>query len=163
MITLPSLILGGIAYYFFNSFLENEENRRNFLLRREAHKETLPRRLQAFERMTLFLERIDPGNLLVRVKPTNENKHTYEDLLIRSIEQEFEHNLTQQVYISDECWNAIRATKNATISLIRKSNMSDKVDSPDKLRENVLTELLDKSAPSKTGMAFLKKEAQMLW
>lgn len=163
MIVLPSLIVGLVAYYIFNSFLQNEENRRAFLLRRESHKETLPLRLQAFERMTLFLERIDPGSLLVRVQPNNNDKHKYEEQLIQAIEQEFKHNLTQQIYITDECWNAIRATKNATISLIRKSNMHEEVDSPAKLRETILTELLDKSSPSKTGLAYLKKEAKMLW
>lgn len=159
----PSIIVGLVAYYFFNTYMKNEEGRRRYALRKETAKDSLPHRLQALERMTLFLERIDPGSLLVRIKPSNGNKHDYENMLIATIEKEFEHNLTQQVYVSPKCWNAIRATKNATISLIRKSNMSDKVDSPHKLREVILTELLDKEAPSDTGLAYIKKEARTMW
>lgn len=160
---VPSAIVGLVAYYFFNNFVKNEENRRFHELKRKNQKEILPYRIQALERMTLFLERINPGKLLIRVKPENEDKFAYENILIQSIEQEFEHNLTQQIYMSVECWNAIRTTKNATISLIRKSNMSDRVDSPDKLREVILTNLLDKSAPSETGLAYIKKETRALW
>ena len=84
-------------------------------------------------------------------------------LLIANIEQEFEHNLAQQIYITDECWNVINASKNATIQLIRKSSLSDKVDSADKLREVILTNLMDRSTPSSAGLSFIKKEVGELW
>ncbi|MGO3707294.1 MAG: hypothetical protein ACTJGD_06805 [Mesonia hippocampi] len=160
---LPALVVAFICYYFFSNFIANENQKRDFMLRRENSKTLTPLRLQAMERMTLFLERIDPGSLLVRIKPYNDSKHDYENLLIQNIETEFEHNLAQQIYISDACWHAIKATKSATISLIRQANMSDKVDSPDKLREVILTELIDKNAPSTTGIAFIKKEARELF
>lgn len=160
---LPALIVGGLSYYFFNLHIENEDKRRLFLVRQENQKESLPIRLQAYERMVLFLERISPGSLLLRVKPANDDKHQYESKLIQTIEREFEHNLAQQIYISPPCWNAIKASKNATISIIRKSNMSDNVDSPDKLREVILTDLLDKKAPSEAGLAYVKNEVGKLW
>jgi hypothetical protein len=160
---LPALIVGVVSYYFFSNYLKNDSNRRVFELRRENSKNALPQRLQALERMTLFLERINPGSLLLRIKPYNDNKHDYENLLISNIEQEFEHNLAQQIYVSDKCWRAIRATKNATISLIRQANMSEKVDSPDKLREVILSEMIDKKAPSETGIAFVKNEVAQIW
>ncbi len=159
----PSVVVGLVAYYLFNNYMKNEENRRYYLLKKENQKEVLPYRIQALERMTLFLERIDPGQLIVRVKPKNEDKFAYETMLIKTIEKEFEHNLTQQIYLSTECWQAIIATKNATISMIRKSNMNEQIQTADKLREVILTELLDKSSPSKTGLAYLKKEAKSLW
>ena len=83
---------------YFENILKNEENRRRFLMHKEAQAESLPIRLQAYERLTLFLERISPLQLLIRVKPTTEDKKAYVDLLSATIEQEFEHNLTQQVY-----------------------------------------------------------------
>lgn len=160
---LPAIVVGVICYYFFNSYIANETNRRIFELKKENSKNALPQRLQALERMTLFLERINPGSLLIRIKPYNDNKHDYENLLIQQIEKEFEHNLAQQIYVSEKCWGAIKATKNATISLIRQTNMSDKVDSPDKLRETILSDLIDKKAPSDTGLAFLKNEVKNIW
>jgi len=160
---LPAVVVGIISFYFFSNYMTNEENRRIYELKKENSKNALPQRLQALERMTLFLERIHPGSLLIRVKPIGSSKHDYENLLIRNIEQEFEHNLAQQIYVTDKCWGAIKATKNATISLIRQTNMSDKVDSPDKLREMILSDLVDKKAPSETGLAFLKNEVREIW
>lgn len=160
---LPALIVGVVSYYFFSLHIENENKRRLFIIRKENQKQSLPMKLQAYERMALFLERISPGSLLLRSKPVSGDKHAYEKQLINTIEQEFEHNLTQQVYISSRCWDAIKASKNATISIIRKSNMSDKVDSPDKLREVILTDLLDKKPPSEAGLAYIKSEVNKLW
>ena len=118
---LPAVITGLIAYYFFNQFVRNENARRRFLLQREYSKDLVPIRLQAYERMVLFLERIDPSRLLLRVAPAEDRKEAYEALLIRHIEEEYDHNISQQIYISEECWSVIRTAKNATIQLIRKT------------------------------------------
>ena len=113
--------------------------------------------------MSLLLERISPAKLLTRVNPTSSNKEDYENLLIATIEQEFEHNLAQQIYVSDQCWNIVLAAKNATIQLIRKASMQEKTDTADKLREVVLTELMDKQSPSSAALSFIKQEVGELW
>lgn len=163
MYIIPALITGVIAFLFFREHINNETNRRNFLIKKDLEKKALPLRLQAYERMSLFLERIAPAKLLTRVNPTSSNKDDYENLLIATIEQEFEHNLSQQIYVSNECWHIILASKNATIQLIRKANMSEKTDSADKLREIILTDLIDKPAPSNTGLSYIRKEVSELW
>lgn len=156
--TLPSLITGVVAYYFFDLHTKNEEGRRRYLLNKEAQKNALPLRLQAFERMALFLERINPSKLLIRITPISSDKNDYENYVIAQIEQEFEHNLTQQIYMSDECWTIIVTAKNATIQMIRKANMSERVDSADKLREVILSDLMEKQTPSNAALSFLKNE-----
>jgi len=123
---VPSLITGLIAYYFFKEHTKNEDGRRRFLLHKDMQVSSLPIRLQAYERMALFLERITPTKLLVRVSPTSSNEEDYESLLIQNISQEFEHNLSQQIYVTDDCWNIIVAAKNATIQLIRKAGLLKK-------------------------------------
>lgn len=160
---LPAFLVGAIAFYFFKQHIENENRKRRFLLKRELQKESLPLRLQAYERMALCMERISPAKLLIRVNPNSDDKEHYENLLIATIEQEFQHNLTQQIYITDECWNVINTAKNTTIQLIRKSSMQEKTDSANKLREVVLNELMDKQAPSATALAYIKKEVGDLW
>ena len=95
-------------------------------------------------------------------EPKSGDKNDYETLLIKNIENEFEHNLSQQIYISDECWNIIKAAKGATIQMIRKAALSETV-SADKLREDVLTETMDKQNPSATALAYVKKEISSLW
>ncbi|WP_452220969.1 DUF7935 family protein [Lacinutrix salivirga] len=163
MYIIPALITGAIAYLFFREHTENENNRRTFLMHKELQKEAFPLRLQAYERLTLFLERIVPSKLLLRVAPINSDKDHYENLLIQNIEQEFEHNLSQQIYVTEECWNVINASKNATIQLIRKSSISEKIDSADTLREAILKEMTERRAPSHAGLSYIKDEVGKLW
>ena len=113
--------------------------------------------------MALFLERINPQKLLVRVSPNSSSKDDYESQLIKNIETEFDHNLSQQIYMTDECWSIVKAAKNATIQIIRKSSMSDKIDSSDKLRESILNDLMDRQTPSYAALSFIKKEVGELW
>jgi hypothetical protein len=159
---LPSVVTGAIAFYFFRMHTNNEEGRRRFLLHKDSQKDTLPIRLQAYERMALFLERISIPNLVVRVAPQSNDKAAYENLLTKSIETEFDHNLSQQIYMTDECWNIIKAAKSATIQMIRKAAMSD-TDTADKLREDILNETMEKTSPSATALSFVKREIGDLW
>lgn len=160
--TLPAVITGVVAYYFFDLYTKNEERRLRFLLNNETQKDALPIRLQAFERMTLYLERINPAKLLIRITPISEDKNDYENYVIAQIEQEFEHNLTQQIYMSDECWTIIVTAKNATIQMIRKANLSERVDNANKLREVILNDLMDKQTPSYTALAYIKNEVSLM-
>ncbi|WP_405397658.1 hypothetical protein [Maribacter sp. Asnod2-G09] len=159
---IPSVVTGAIAFYFFRMHTNNEEGRRRFLLHKDSQKDTLPVRLQAYERMALFLERIAIPSLVVRVAPQSDDKNAYENLLVKSIETEFDHNLSQQIYMTDECWNIIKAAKSATIQMIRKAAMSN-TETADKLREDILNETMDKTSPSATALSFVKKEIGDLW
>jgi hypothetical protein len=159
---LPAVVTGAVAFYFFRMHTKNEDGRRRYLLHKDSQQKTLPVRLQAYERMVLFLERISLNSLVVRVKPQTKSKSDYENLLINSIETEFEHNLPQQIYMSDECWNIIKTAKSATIRAIRSAGMSNS-DSADKLREDILNENMDKPSPSATALAYVKKEVSELW
>ncbi|WMI64678.1 hypothetical protein RBH94_11475 [Aestuariibaculum sp. YM273] len=160
LFAIPSLITGLIAYYFFKEHTKNEDGRRRFLLHKDLQVNALPTRLQAYERMTLYLERITPSKLLLRVAPTSLDKNAYESMLIQAIESEFEHNLAQQIYVSEECWNIINTAKNATIQLIRKASLLEKTDTAEKLREVVLTEMLERRAPSDLALSFIKEEVK---
>lgn len=163
LFSIPALITGIIAYYFFKEHTKNEDGRRRFLLHKDMQVNAMPLRLQAYERMALFLERITPNKLLVRVVPKSSNKEDYESLLIATIEQEYEHNLSQQIYMSDECWNIITAAKNATIQLLRKASLLEKTDTANKLREVVLTEMMERRAPSDAALSFIKNEVSEMW
>src|SRR5436190_22952907 len=102
--TLPAIITGLVAYYFFLLHTKNEQERHRYILAKEAQKDLLPLRLQAYERMVLFLERISLSKLLIRISPVSQDTSDYANFVIAQIEQEFDHNLTQQIYMSDECW-----------------------------------------------------------
>ena len=161
--TIPSLITGGVAYFLFESYFKDQQNTRRWLLQKDSQKDILPLRLQAYERMTLFMERINPSQLLVRIIPISDDKNEYTNYVIAQVEQEFEHNLAQQIYISDECWSIITTAKNATIQMIRLAAKSEKVADANQLREVILSDLLEKTSPSSAGLAFIKNEVGQLW
>ena len=163
LFAIPALITGVIAYYFFKEHTKNEDGRRRFLLKQDMQVNAMPLRLQAYERIALLLERLSPSKLLIRVQPLSSNKEDYINLLIQNIEQEFEHNLSQQIYVSQKCWSIITTAKNATIQLIRKAGLSEKTDTANKLREIILTEMMERHSPSDAALSFIKEEVSEIW
>ncbi len=161
--TLPTLIMGFVLYHFIELYSINEKGKRNYLLQKKSKPDILSFRLQAYERMTLFLERINPSQLLVRISPISDDKNDYANFVIAQIEQEYEHNLAQQIYISDECWSTITTTKNATIQLILLATKNEKISDANQLREVVLKELTEKQSPSGAALIFIRNEVHQLW
>lgn len=161
--TLPALITGGVAYFLFHSFFKNEENRRRFELLKENQKQALPIRLQAYERMVLLLERINPTQLLIRITPPNSDKNDYATLLIHSVQTEFEHNLTQQVYLTSTTWDIINKAKNSTVQMIRQKSLEQDIPNAEKLREAILIELTENEAPSNIAISYLKEELKTVF
>jgi hypothetical protein len=160
---IPALITGVMAFLFFREHTENEANRRNFLIKRDLKKDSLPMRLQAYERLSLYLERIKPSKALIRITPTSSNKEDYEALLIANIEQEFDHNLAQQIYVTDDCWSISTTAKNATIQIIRKATQSQDVTTANELREFILKNMIGKRTPSDAALSFIKEEVSQIW
>ncbi|RKS53608.1 hypothetical protein BC962_1861 [Gillisia mitskevichiae] len=157
---LPAVIVGVISFYFFKMHISNEEKRRLYLLRLENQKVALPIKLQAFERMALFLERISIGKLLLRIKPKSNDLQAYEDMLVQTIDQEFDHNLSQQIYLTSECWNVIKTSKNATIGIIRKTAKKEGISNADELRQDILSALMDQTPPTEAALDYIKKEVR---
>lgn len=161
--TFPSIITGLVAYYLFDSYFKDQLSTRKWLMQKDSQNDIVTLRLQAYERMTLFMERINPSQLLVRITPISENKNDYQNYVIAQVDQEFEHNLTQQIYVSDECWSIITTAKNATIQMIMLAAKSEKVNDASQLREHILGNLLEKQSPSSAALAFIKNEVRELW
>jgi len=162
MYAVPSLITGGVAYYLFDNYFKDQQNTRRWLLQRENQKHALPLRLQAYERLALFLERINPAKLLIRVAPSSSNKMEYQNLLIHHIEQEYEHNLAQQIYVTDECWTMLMHSKNAIIQNIRKTAMDDTITTADQLRERILSSMLEGQSSTTLALSYLKTEVSQV-
>jgi hypothetical protein len=118
--TLPGLVVFAAVYYTLNSFLASENKRKNMEIRSMYFRESLPIRLQAYERMILFLERISPNNLIARVNKPDMTAHELHMTLLQNIRLEYDHNLTQQLYISPESWLMIVQVKEEIISIINR-------------------------------------------
>ena len=158
---IPALVTGVIAFLFFREHTDNENNRRNFILKESIQKESLPIRLHAYERLTLFLERISPQNLLKRISPISQEVEDYKSLLIQTVEQEYEHNLSQQIYVSDPCWRIISAAKNSTIQTIVSFKNKD-VSTANDIRPLLLDILLNNEVTAEMALNFLNEEVSIL-
>ena len=76
--------------------------------------------LQAYERLTLLTDRIALPNLVNRVNQPGLSLKEMQSLLAQSIRQEFEHNTTQQIYVSAEAWDAVKNLKEQNLLIINQ-------------------------------------------
>lgn len=121
---------------------------------------TLPIRLQAYERMSLFLERIAPNNLIVRLNQPELSSREFHQMLLEDIRNEYNHNVSQQVYMSDEVWQEIKTAKEDLIIAINATagDLADDATSLDmakKLFEYLMNKEID---PIDHALKSLKSE-----
>lgn len=157
---LPALVTGAVAYYMFKEWIYNlkEEKKVEALVNKK--KETLPIKLQAYERLLLFCERIEPIQLLKRVKPISTFTDDYISLLTQTIQQEYEHNLVQQLYVSDECWTAITSAKQSII--IKLTMLQKEATSVENFQNLVLSYFEKNESPTKVAVVFIKNDVKKL-
>jgi hypothetical protein len=120
-ITLPAIIVFLTAYFLLRDMLENAQKKREFELRLKSKGQVTPVRLQAYERLAMLLERISPQSLLIRISPHDMNASDYHQQLLAQIRQEFEHNLSQQIYVSPLLWENIRGARENLVGIINTS------------------------------------------
>lgn len=161
--TLPAIITGGVAFGLLQKFFKNEENKRKFELLRENQRLGLPIRLQAYERIVLFLERINPINLMMRVQPNSLDPQSYATLLVHTIQTEYEHNIAQQIYFTQESWEIILKAKNSIITQIRRFSIEGEVASGEELRTKLLQELTQTESASAVAISFIKEELKRVF
>jgi tRNA isopentenyl-2-thiomethyl-A-37 hydroxylase MiaE len=120
-IVLPAGIILYAMYLTIRAFL-NKQMEEKWLEMKQKNQETLlPVRIQAYERMCLFLERISPGNLILRLNVGGYTTKDLQQALLQEIREEFNHNVAQQIYMSNEAWAAITNAKEDVIMLINQS------------------------------------------
>jgi len=161
--TLPAIITGGTAFLLFQKFFNNEDSKRRFELLKQNQKQSLPIRLQAYERIVLFLERINPVQLLLRVPSNGLDPQNYATLLVHTIQTEYEHNITQQVYISNEAWEIVLKAKNSVITLIRNKSITEGITTADEMRQAILIDLTENESATDIAIAFIKEELKKVF
>jgi hypothetical protein len=139
-IILPSLIIFLVVFFLINKYFKEENQKRHQQSLMKNQEIITPLKLQAYERIILFLERISPENLLIRIdKPGATCKQLHAEL-ISTIRAEFEHNLTQQLYISISSWEAV---KNAKTHLIHLTNTAFEKIKPEMPSIHLSREILE--------------------
>jgi hypothetical protein len=97
-ILLPAALVLYAMYLTMKSVVARELVKANAEYKAKSSEHILPNRLQAFERMCLFLERLSPGNLVLRLNTVSMTARELQHLMIAEIREEFNHNLSQQIY-----------------------------------------------------------------
>lgn len=163
IVVIPAGLVLLAAYLILKKFTDHQTSLTRLQMGKELTFQHLQVKLQAYERITLFLERIDIPSLLLRIRmSTMTNSDLHQSLLI-AIEKEYEHNLVQQLYISDELWKIIKVAKDTNISLI--TQLYEKTDGTENGQQ--LSDLLMKSYnnipnPIPKATSAVKRELQVL-
>lgn len=160
--TVPSLIVLATAYYLLKMFLDKETEKTQMQMRLDVQKTSLPVRMQAYERLVLLLERIEPAGLLVRTNLQGMNASQLHSALIQTIRSEFEHNLSQQLYVSTKAWEMVRTAREETIKRINTAAMklTPEATSTELASQILINDIDAEQSAVKGALDLLKAEAR---
>jgi hypothetical protein len=163
--TIAGLGVVWIAFYLIKPYLDRDEKIQLLEFKKSISNQTLPLRLQAYERLVLFIERVNPANMLVRVNATSYSAHELYSVIVEDIRNEYQHNITQQVYVSSRAWNVVKHVKEDTLGIV---NNAVKALPPEatgldlsKIILGRLSQLEDN--PYEIGASMLRKDVQELF
>ncbi|PKP48253.1 MAG: hypothetical protein CVT95_04590, partial [Bacteroidetes bacterium HGW-Bacteroidetes-12] len=146
-------------------FMDAEQRKNMYEIRKENQKITTPLRLQAFERIILYLERISPENLILRIHKPSMSAKQLQANLIATIKSEFEHNMAQQIYVSSTSWDIVKKVKD---DIIRAINIAADNLPPDAKAADLgqkVFEVMSKleKSPTHAAISILKNEIRQLF
>lgn len=160
-------VVGWIFYLLVKRYFDNQQKQQLLQIkldeRREALKVITPIRLQAYERMALFLERISPESLVLRCYQPGMDLRLLQGVMTKNIRDEWEHNLSQQVYVSPELWTRIREAKDEMVNLVNSSavSLTDTTD-PTRLAATIFASAADRS-PADEALTAMHNELHELF
>ncbi|MBL0049500.1 MAG: hypothetical protein IPP32_15545 [Bacteroidetes bacterium] len=165
MYTVPSLIVFLTSYFILKSFMDNEYKSKLADIRMNNQTTITPIRLQACERIVLFCERIAINNLVMRVHRQGMSARLLHSELLTTIRNEYEHNISQQIYVSKAAWDAVKNAKEETIKAI---NISASKVADDATGLDLCTVILDLSTkvaklPTDYAIEVMKAEIRQIF
>lgn len=110
-----------IAFYLFKPYLDKTQNLQILEFKKAMSNQTLPLRLQAYERLVLFTDRVNPSNMLIRLGGNNLTAAELHAGIIAEVRNEFQHNVTQQIYVSARAWAVIKRVKEDTLKVVNSA------------------------------------------
>ncbi len=162
---LPSIITFLTAWFIIRQFIDNEQKKSLIAMKSSASQTIMPVRLQAYERVLLLLERISLQSLVMRVHQAGMTAAELHQALLQTVRQEYDHNLSQQLYISPDAWELIRNAKEEVIKVVNTcaGRMPEQAEGKD-LATDILEETLKMGRPmTTTAILFIKKEVRQIY
>ena len=165
-IMIPAGAVFAAAYFLVKRFLDNDQKRREHELKKSALGTITPLKIQAYERIVIFIERINPNNLVIRVNKNGMSSRQLHLELVSAIKTEYEHNLSQQIYVSAGAWELVKTAKEEIIQLVNISSSKVAHDSnSSELAMMILniTANLGKKLPNDVAIDYIKKEIAQIF
>ena len=162
-ITIPALIVFLTAWVLLRNLIRNDQDKRRQELVLMNSKTVTPIKLQAYERIVLFLERISLESLLVRVSTPEMTVPQLHTALLGAIRSEFEHNLSQQIYMSQQAWEVVRNARSNMIKIINSEVEKMPAGSSGMaLSKQLLEKIMElEKEPTKAAIEYIKNEVGM--
>ena len=110
-----------VAFYLIKPYLDKAEKVQMMELKKTINSTTLPLRLQAYERIVLFIERVNPANMLIRLHGAASSAAELHALVVSELREEYQHNISQQIYVSARTWTLVKRVKDDTLSVINNA------------------------------------------
>jgi hypothetical protein len=133
-------------------------------LRKQRQEFFLSHRMEAYQRAILYLERIHPVTIVMRMNQQHVNAVLFQSMLLKAIREEYDHNVAQQMFISPNVWHLLKNAKEETVKLINvgASELPADASSSD-LAKAIITLTADiNPLPSEIAIDALKAEFQQL-
>lgn len=161
---IPGIIVIIATQMVVARFMKNENSRRQFEVYKQGMNVTLPLRIQAYERLALFLERLHPRGLMTRCYVPGMTVREFQIALTQSIQQEFDHNVSQQIFINLKLWNTIKGVKEQSQMMINELSSKMNPNASAKELHKALTEYImtAESLPIEAAVAILHEEAKLV-
>jgi len=159
-ITIPALLVMLTAWIVMRNMIKNDQEKRRQESILQNSRTVTPIRLQAYERIVLFLERISLESLIVRVSNADMSAGQLHSAMLNTIRSEFEHNLSQQIYMSPQAWEVVRNARSNMIKIINSEVEKMPANSTGMALSKQLLERimeLDKE-PTRAAIDYLKGE-----
>lgn len=161
---IPALCVLLATWLVMRQFYKAEAEKRLWELKRHAQKVISPIRLRAYERLSLLLERTTPEHMLLELNLGEMTILQVQQHLIRTVRMEYEHNLSQQVYVSEQVWGMIQNAKEQTLAFVTTIAQQLPVDATalDYAKMLITAYTTNGDTPNELALQALKKEAQAL-
>jgi hypothetical protein len=156
---LPALVVFATVYYLMKTHTKGQLSLQRMKIQEDQQKISLPLRLQAYERLILLCERISVDSLLLRLRKKEMSSADLKNILMLAVKQEFDHNMAQQLYVSEKLWEILKTAKDQVLNQIYLAE--NQSDPSGQAYSEALLKLFEENNPVQTAKSAVIREGQM--
>ncbi|HOY48701.1 MAG TPA: hypothetical protein PL185_07330 [Flavobacteriales bacterium] len=158
--TIPLIVVFGFIYFILNNYLEENFKLRSLDLKLTNQNAITPVRMQAYERIVVYLERITPSNMIMRIHKAGMSSRLLHAELLKTVRGEYDHNIAQQIYMSNASWELVKSAKEEMIKLINAAahKVGENADGVELAKVLLDITMSVEKLPTQIALEYVKKE-----